>query len=162
MQFSAPLRLCVRINLEKGRFQGKPEAEGRANDPQHAGKEAELVGKRTKLIGKKSELIGKLAKPRLTPSETEKMFTELSRMRAKPMLRVTEPIGKHSEPIGKLPKQRSKLPEQFSKLPKHRFTQSCDLPNAPRAPESFPRARQWESELPAKPPKPVSRQPEPR
>ena len=76
--------------VEKGRFQGKPEAEGCANDPQHAGKEAEPIGKRAKPIGKESELIGKLAKPILTPSETEKMFAGLSRMRAKPMLRLTE------------------------------------------------------------------------
>ena len=76
--------------IEKGPFQGKPEAEGRLNDPQHVGKEAEPIGKQTKLVGKESELIGKLAKPRLTPSETEKMFAGLSRMRAKPMLRLTE------------------------------------------------------------------------
>ena len=59
-------------------------------NPQHARKPTKHVRKLPKPIGKESEPVGKLAKPMLTPSETEKIFAELSRMRAKPMLRLTE------------------------------------------------------------------------
>jgi hypothetical protein len=58
--------------VEKGRFPGEPEAEGRAKRPQHVGKEAEPIGKPAKLIGKESEMIGKLTEPKITPSETDK------------------------------------------------------------------------------------------
>ncbi|WP_410967336.1 hypothetical protein, partial [Salmonella sp. SAL4436] len=56
---------------------------------------------------------------------------------------------------------REPLKQRFE-LPEHRSRQPHALHNASRAAESFPRVRQGERELPATPPKPVSRQPEPR
>ena len=60
-QFSAPLRLCVKIILEKGRYQGKARGEILWNCPQHAGESSKHIGKLSKLIGKKTELIGRLS-----------------------------------------------------------------------------------------------------
>ena len=103
-----------------------------------------------------------LAKLMQTPSETEKMYAELAFLRAKHCSRRSKPTRELPEPTREPLKQRFLLPEHLSKLPEHRSRQTHALHNASRAAESFYRVRQGEGELLAKPPKPVSRQPEPR
>ena len=76
MQFSAPLLLCVKINLEKGHFQGKPRAEIPREVPQHTREASKPVIALSKLMLEGAEHTRELAELMQTLSETERMLAE--------------------------------------------------------------------------------------